>query len=335
VNAPLRELPSDSNGAIDWRPGRLWSLWDIMKAFNAGRLSSLYAKLMQLSERASVENSDNIAPNDWVEKAKDFLTDAQLFAVVLNLTETHACIKRTKSDFDVKKGDFDVDYTVKYKELNFGILNCMRLMQSELEKRRVFAIDQEMTKYFREARHGDRPPALQGFIEEPPPLFGESVQKAFPSAQMDIIEAGRCLALTQNNAAVYHLMQVSEIGLRVLARDRRVVITKGKNKKILPLEFAQWGEIIGELDKKKELINQWKRAKTIREEAIQYYSTALFEVSSFNDIFRKHISHARGKLYDLETAISCWGHVYRFMDKLAERFSEGEIAPQVWKVMKK
>jgi len=168
----------------------------------------------------------------------------------------------------------------------------------------------------------------------PRPLFSMTAQKAFPSAGMDIVEAGRCLALRRNNAAIYHLMQVAEVGLRTLAWDRRVAVLRHKGKTIVPLDYAQWGEILGELEKKKALINTWKRGKALREEAIQYYSSVIFEVASFNEIYRKHISHARGKLYEDDTAVSCWGHVYRFMDKLAERMSEEKRNKLVWSASK-
>jgi hypothetical protein len=62
---------------------------------------------------------------------------------------------------------------------------------------------------------------------------------------------------------------------------------------------------------------------------------SIFEVDSFNEIFRKHISHARGEIYESDVAISCWGHVYRFMDMLSERMSEDQRMPNVWNSPKK
>ncbi len=50
------------------------------------------------------------------------------------------------------------------------------------------------------------------------PLFGERVFQAFPSANYDIAEAGKCLACERSTAAVFHLMRVMEAGLKVLAR---------------------------------------------------------------------------------------------------------------------
>src|SRR6185437_13955935 len=154
--------------------------------------------------------------------------------------------------------------------------------------------------------------------------------EAFPSAYMDIVEAGRCLALNRNNAAIYHLMQVAEIGLRTLAWDRRVEVKKWKKQTIVPLDYAQWGDMINGLEKKKELINHWKRSPHLKEKAYRYYTHAILEIDSFNEIWRKHISHARNTLYESDVAISCWGHVHRFMQSLAEYMSEEKRTPLVW-----
>ena len=151
---------------------------------------------------------------------------------------------------------------------------------------------------------------------------------------MDIVEAGRCLALNRNNAAIYHLMQVAEIGLRTVAWDRRVEVKQGKQQKTVPLDYAQWGQIIGGLIKEVEKIDAWKRSKPLKDEAKRYYTKAIFEVDSFNEIFRKHISHARGELYESDTAISCWGYIHRFMEMLAERMSETARTPKVWNAIK-
>jgi hypothetical protein len=212
-------------------------------------------------------------------------------------------------------------------------------MKSELDKRKVFALDPLKSDYYQDDIHGVKPPdaqkqnALAAVVKKPTPLFSERAIKAFPSAYMDIVEAGRCLALNRNNAAIYHLMQVAEIGLRALAWDRRVTVMH--SKKQIPLDFAQWGEMIRDLQKKRDLIHQWPRSKALKDEAVRYYTRAVFEVDSFNEIFRKHISHARGELYEPDVATSCWGHVYRFMDMLAERMSETNRTANVWNKPKK
>lgn len=48
--------------------------------------------------------------------------------------------------------------------------------------------------------------------------FGDGVFNAFPSAIRDVESAGKCLALSQPTASVFHLTRVMEAGLKALAR---------------------------------------------------------------------------------------------------------------------
>jgi hypothetical protein len=327
AGAPLREIPADSNGAVTWHPGEPWSSWDLMKRFFVGNTGKAFAQLIQLAERASNEPSDEVISDALKEFALEALVTTRSTIHFLGLTETKSCVERVEWRLNNEK--------IPNKEIHYSFHHLTRLMQSELEKQYTFALDQEKEKYFRDTALGiELYPLVAGlgFPQPIPPLFSDQAQRAFPSMAMDLIEAGRCLALERNNAAIYHLMQVAEIGLRALAWDRRVQVERGKNKVIIPLNYAQWGEIIGKLIETIKEIDHWQRSKAIKEEAKRFYTVALFEVESFNEIYRKHISHARGELYPPETAISCWGHVSRFMDRLSERITETTRTRTVWKV---
>jgi hypothetical protein len=50
------------------------------------------------------------------------------------------------------------------------------------------------------------------------PLFGADVDERFPRASFDVAEAGKCLALSRDTAAVFHLMRVMEVGLFATTR---------------------------------------------------------------------------------------------------------------------
>src|SRR3954466_4786773 len=51
-------------------------------------------------------------------------------------------------------------------------------------------------------------PADRRFVyAQPTPIFGEHVEKAFPDARSDIAAAGRCYALDEWTACVFHLMR--------------------------------------------------------------------------------------------------------------------------------
>ena len=324
-----------SSAGEPFAPGGLRSLLEIMKAFNAALLCHATSTLAEYAEQSGQMHqmyAYNARPltKDQLEKITLSLTAARLIAVFLDLVEIQDAIQRVATDMKAT--------SVSHVSMHYWLQNLIELMKNELDKRKVFALDPAKSKYYQADAFGVKPPPLPNAdsnellqAHPPEPLFSERAIKAFPSAYMDIVEGGRCLALNRNNAAIYHLMQGAEVGLRSLAWDRRVTVTKWKKQ--VPLEFAQWGDMIGEIQKKNELINHWPRS--LREEASRYYKRALFEVDSFNEIFRKHISHARGELYEPDVAISCWGHVYRFMDMLAERMSETNRTPNVWNSPKK
>ena len=305
-----------------------------MKAFNAALLSHAFRQLTKYERSAAASDSpDDEVKRDQLADVSLTLAATKAIAYFIQLRETNDAIARLESDMNsqVEK--------ITNVGLQHALHHLLELMQSELDKRKVFAVDPEKSKYYQDDIYGIESPELYSNAlfsrTRPAPLFSQRVVAAFPSAYMDIVEAGRCLALNRNNAAVYHLMQVAEIGLRILAWDRRIDVKRGKKQVVIPLNYAQWGEMIGQLQKAELLINQWSRSKSLREEAGRYYRRAVLEVDSFNEIFRKHISHARGELYQPDTAINCWGHVYRFMDTLAERMSETQRTPKIWNSPKK
>jgi hypothetical protein len=208
-------------------------------------------------------------------------------------------------------------------------------MQSEMGKLKVVAITPDKTKFYLDDSYGITPPEIfplaNALRQIPAPIFGEA-EKAFSSAYMDMVEAGRCLALGRNNATIHHLMNVAEIGLRALAWDRRVVAKQ--YKKPVPLEFAQWGDLIGGIEKKVDEIKKWK-AKGTAADAQRFYNAALVELRSFNDGWRRHSAHARTYHYKDDETLALFGHVDRFMNKLAERVTETTRTPVVWKKSKK
>jgi hypothetical protein len=154
--------------------------------------------------------------------------------------------------------------------------------------------------------------------------FGKAVADAFPSAVIDIREATDCFAMERNPAAVHHLMRAAEIGLRALAKDRRITFEKG------PIELQQWGDILGKLRKAIAEIENWPRSLA-KEAAHQFYNKALLDLRSFNDAYRRHIAHARDHVYDGYEAESVMHHVSSFMQELATKISEKKRTPLVWK----
>ena len=70
------------------------------------------------------------------------------------------------------------------------------------------------------------------------------IEILFPNATKELIRAGRCYAVEEDTACVFHSMRATEMGLRTLAQYLKVHPPKG-------ILFSQWGELIIEI--KKEL----------------------------------------------------------------------------------
>ena len=145
--------------------------------------------------------------------------------------------------------------------------------------------------------------------------FGTVVDAAFNDDLLreDISEAGKCLALERNTAAVLHLMRVAEFGLRKLARKLKVTsVKKGR-----PLELADWKMIFDAVEKKLTALRGKKR--THKQDAqLELYAGLLIELRAFKDAWRDRTSHAR-VTYDALQARSIYNHVASFMQRLAER----------------
>lgn len=160
-------------------------------------------------------------------------------------------------------------------------------------------------------------------------IVGKKVLSAFPSAYDDFIEVGNCLVAECNTAAVFHLMRVAEVGLRVVALDRKAPFT---NK---PLDQQEWGTILGYLD---GVIKDLRLAPAskwpdpgIKDIQLRFYGEVVAELRGFNEAWRRHLSHAREDgIYDRDYANSVYKHVTKFMQKLAEKISEIVTTPEFW-----
>ena len=114
-------------------------------------------------------------------------------------------------------------------------------------------------------------------------------------------------------------MRVAEIGLRALARERRMTIRRK------PLEWANWQDILRELRVKIAKIAQ-RRAGPSRDAALEFYRGALGEFEAFKDAYRNNVMRVR-VTYDEHQALSVMNHVREFMTCLSfedRREAEGD-----------
>ncbi len=144
-------------------------------------------------------------------------------------------------------------------------------------------------------------------------LLGPDVACAFPLAQRDIFDAGNCLALNLNTAAVFHLMRVLEFGLRALAGHLKVKTVK----KRVPVAYGTWEEIIRAISLRIEALSKTTKGPK-RQKELDFYNGLLIELRAVKDYWRNAVMHARDS-YDQHQAMSVFTHVKTFMQRLAKR----------------
>lgn len=139
----------------------------------------------------------------------------------------------------------------------------------------------------------------------------EKIGLAFPDVAIDSYCATDCYALGHNTASVFHSMRVAEIGLRALAKERRVSLPKNK-----PVEWGTWQEIIKALDDEIKLIGQTWKAGRRKDSALEFYSAARADLNGFKDEFRNLVMHVRVQ-YDEFQALRALTRVQEFMARLS------------------
>jgi hypothetical protein len=181
-----------------------------------------------------------------------------------------------------------------------GISNAIK---KELEKRRFAYI----------------PENLSGYFESKNPLFGEKAGVNFPSAEYDIKCAGNCMAAELYTAAVFHLVRVTTVAERALARSLGVTDIGGKK-----LEYCRDQAIIDAIEAAIE--NRMNAMGSVtRDEAWEienaFYRRLKTDLEYFKEIVRDPVDHAR-KTYGDAGAKDVYDHVEGFMRRLAERVKE-------------
>jgi hypothetical protein len=276
MNASLREIQSNSNGAVAWCSGRLWSLWDMLQSYYPIYQIALDLEVLRSRSKYLRESSSYSRQRSEVSEpaAHDF---AALLKVIhqkcleYNMTHTSDMAKR------VLDGDAPTTYADMFSHLN----HLDGSLIHELNKEAVFRIPPERKDYF-----------------EHDTLFGPEVAAAFPSCERDIRKAGSCYALGQEDACVHHLMLVLERGLYALAAKVGVV----------SYQHANWQTVID------QIASQLKSSLPPTDRA--FYRQVNAQFGFLKEAYRNHSAHTRDDPYDMARALSILNHVRDFMREL-------------------
>lgn len=135
-------------------------------------------------------------------------------------------------------------------------------------------------------------------------LFGTAVVDAFPDAQFDISEAGKCLAFGLWTASAMHMMRVLECGLRALARHVDV-----------PFE-SNWNKVLNQVETKLRSV----RRSIEGAEAEEWAAEAGTHLRFIKNAWRNQAMHTGWKT-DEQEARQIFANGREFMQHLAEKVS--------------
>jgi hypothetical protein len=166
---------------------------------------------------------------------------------------------------------------------------------SELKSKKFLHIRPDIVRYFETAN-----------------LFGDTVADRFPSASIDIEEAGKCFATQRFTASVMHCMRVLEHGLCALCLTLELPFGEKSWQRSLQAIEARIAVFDSQVNPKRKAA--WKQKR-------QFYAEAVAEFTHFKDAWRNHAAHGR-EHYDEERAEKIISHTRSFMQVLATRLKE-------------
>jgi hypothetical protein len=292
------------SSAPRWDDGRrVWSLWDIMNAFNFHEfmdwinIISSHRCLLHANEREGkggevMEEVPRLLIRDRIAKFSLFFDNS-------GLTD---CRKVCSQYVDMFSNSRLVQAGAKAH-----LDGLIAALQREFAKISMLRVEASLAKFL-----------------DTDVILGEGVSRAFPTAAPDIKEAGNCLAADCNTAAVFHLMRVAEYGLRALARDRKIELPRQG-----PIELSTWEEVIRELEKVEAAVTGYPRTEA-RESQLTFLHGAMLSLRAFKNAVRNPVMHTR-ESFDHHQALSILNHVKEFMNRLQQYVDEQTTdSPQQW-----
>ena len=291
---------SDSETIRRPQPGELWSLWDMQK-FDTSAFFQVTGALYSIP--IIVDRMATPPPDDDVEKTspmsaalktktRGYLSDLIAYAEDLGAQVTTIAIRELRVSCKPSS-------TITYLQMAERLKEIESTLRRELKLIHLYVVASKGAE----------------LLDPEEALFGEDVESSYPSAAFEIEEAGKCLGLGRDTAAVFHLMRVMEIGLRTVAKCLAIPD---------PIKEAErnWGVVLRKI--KDELDERGKpkspRAwKTLEDKAL--FGDLYASLDAVKVAWRNSTMHVEGK-YTFDEAEHIFVATRGFMKKLALRCDE-------------
>ena len=160
-------------------------------------------------------------------------------------------------------------------------------------------------------------PADRRFLyQQPQPIFGQAAHDAFPGARRDIAASGRCYAIDEWTACVFHAMRALEHPLLWLGN--RVSLAADE------LKWKNWKNIIDQIEKKIRAMENDPKTEE-KAKRVQFLSEAATQFRWFKDAWRNSVAHSHVH-YDEREGSPIFLHVSEFFRHIAsEAIKDGGV----------
>jgi hypothetical protein len=268
--------------------------WGLAKFF--GHMDKARADIAQLG---SLGNPDELMSADMIKE--------YVFGLVV-MALHHAINAKLQSTYDrVWEGGGPFWMAASTGQLTFNqaeheLVVLRQCIEADLEKR-MFA--------FIEPHHAELFWAIEKTWQE--------VLAKLPDSGKDIEDAHVTYMAEVYTSTVFHMMRVAEHGLRALAKKLRIsraLKHKGHN---IPIDHAEWQQVITEIKNKLGVIQQKPRGPK-RTAELELLSDAADHCTFMKDIWRNSVSHTR-KPYGEPEARAAIDRVRGFMQFVATQLA--------------
>jgi hypothetical protein len=287
MSAPIRDFPFGRKDAVLWQPGKLWSLAD-MRDFYMPHLLELTKEIGRLISHLETMEQGQIFKGSVKSNNKKVMKD---HATSFEEIQLHMCQKQTMRIVD------ELDKGLKVKDFSKMLDNLYERIIDETTLVHFLCLSAREREFFLAST----------------PVFGDEVQVKFPTASYEIEESSKCLALSRDTAAVFHLMRCMEIGIRAVAKSLAIPDPiKGGDR--------NWGEMLKKIKSAMDAKNatgpdHWKPDDR------NIFESAYGSLDAVRVAWRNTTMHVENK-YSPDEAEHIFGAVRGLMRRLASRMDE-------------
>jgi hypothetical protein len=249
-------------------PGRLWSLWDIVRPYDAASLLDLIAFMegMRVYQEMEDKEDKGIIDKSTREGAIEEFSQLASMCSALGLAGAAASAEKLVAFYGQQKPTYKGQADL-FAELKGRLVD-------EKRKRIFFVLTLKETEFYSK------------------PLLGwEPIVSRFPSILNDLEEASKCLALSRYAAAVFHSTQIVEAGLIELGTFLKVTD---------PL--SGWTAVSKALTS--VIAKNHNQRTPFEKRNFPFLEQVQGTVASLKNSWRNKISHAQGRLVLMTTDFS-------------------------------